>query len=91
MAIYRKLPVEVEAVHYVDGGFDEYPDWLKNAFSEHTVVFRFSSYSAGKKLEIRTLEGNMIADDGDYIIKGVDGELYPCKPGIFEKTYEEVV
>lgn len=37
-----------------------------------------------------TLEGTMIAEVGDYIIKGVRGEIYPCKPDIFEQTYEEV-
>lgn len=42
------------------------------------------------KLKIKTLEGVMTADIGDYIIKGVNGEFYPCKPDIFEKTYEEV-
>ena len=39
---------------------------------------------------IPTLEGNMKANIGDYIIKGINGEFYPCKPGIFAKTYEEV-
>lgn len=41
-------------------------------------------------LKIKTLEGEMIASEGDYIIKGVNGEFYPCKPDIFEKTYEIV-
>ena len=41
-------------------------------------------------LTIHTLEGDMIASIGDYIIKGVNGEFYPCKPDIFEKTYEKV-
>ena len=40
--------------------------------------------------EINTLEGTMTGDYGDYIIQGVDGEIYPCKPDIFEKTYEPV-
>lgn len=42
------------------------------------------------KLLIETLEGTMEASQGDYIIKGINGEFYPCKPDIFEKTYEEV-
>ena len=42
-------------------------------------------------LVIPTLEGNMIASLGDYVIKGVNGEFYPCKPDIFEKTYERVL
>lgn len=51
----------------------------------------FSQYG-GKKIwiEIKTLEGVMKASEGDYIVKGVNGELYPCKPDIFIKTYEEV-
>ena len=44
----------------------------------------------GKTLVIHTLEGDMEASIGDYIIKGVNGEFYPCKPDIFAKTYEEV-
>lgn len=43
-----------------------------------------------EKIEIKTLEGTMTANIGDYIIKGVNGEFYPCKPDIFDKTYEEV-
>lgn len=41
--------------------------------------------------DIKTLEGTMHADNGDYIIKGVKGEIYPCKPDIFEATYEKVI
>lgn len=48
------------------------------------------AYQTDKEIIIHTLEGDMKADVGDYIIKGVNGEFYPCKPDIFEKTYEEV-
>lgn len=48
------------------------------------------AYKTDKELEIETLEGTMKANVGDYIIKGVDGEIYPCKPDIFEKTYEKI-
>ncbi len=54
---------------------------------------RFCDLENDKRLNglyIETLEGNMRADVGDYIIKGVNGEFYPCKPDIFEKTYEPV-
>lgn len=61
------------------------PDWAVTAFE--SGVFWF--FEDGK-LMIDTLEGNMKANVGDYIIKGVQGELYPCKPDIFEKTYEVV-
>ena len=47
------------------------------------------SHNAKNEIAIQTLEGTMIASVGDYIIRGVNGELYPCKPDIFEKTYEK--
>ena len=47
------------------------------------------SYINDQELRIQTLEGSMIASVGDYIIKGVKGEFYPCKPDIFEMTYEK--
>ena len=46
------------------------------------------AYQTNKEMIIHTLEGNLKADPGDYIITGVNGEKYPCKPEIFEKTYE---
>jgi hypothetical protein len=49
------------------------------------------AYQTDKKEVIHTLEGDMIASPGDWIITGVHGEKYPCKPDIFEKTYEKVV
>lgn len=48
------------------------------------------AYQTDRKIEIPTLEGIMTADIGDYIITGVHGEQYPCKPDIFEETYEMV-
>ena len=48
------------------------------------------AYQTDKPMDIETLEGTMHASQGDYIITGVNGEQYPCKPDIFEKTYEEV-
>lgn len=46
------------------------------------------AYQTDKSMKIKTLEGTMIAEPGDYIITGIKGEQYPCKPDIFEKTYE---
>ena len=48
------------------------------------------AYQTDEEMEIETLEGVMKADKGDWIIKGVKGELYPCKPDVFEMTYEKV-
>jgi len=61
------------------------PDWLANACREGIV-----SGIGDHRLAIRTLEGTMTANVGDWIIQGVNGELYPCKPDIFAATYEAV-
>ena len=49
------------------------------------------AYQTDKEMEIETLEGTMKADPGDWIIRGVKGELYPCKPDVFEMTYKKVI
>lgn len=78
MATFRKKPVEVEAWRNVLG--EPMPDWVTDAVVE--VI--------DGALIIGTLEGNMRAEIGDWIIEGVKGEVYPCKPDIFEATYEWV-
>ena len=87
---YRKKPVVIEAFKWT-GGFDqkEDPEWIINAMREKIV---FPHYPSFEKIElhIKTLEGVMTATVGDFIIKGVAGEIYPCKPDIFEATYEKV-
>lgn len=77
---YRKKPVVIEAVQF--DGTDESCDWLLPQLRDGSISRSFN------KLHIKTLEGTMAADVGDWIIKGVNGEFYPCKPDIFEKTYE---
>jgi len=82
MAKYRKKPVVIEAIQWTGDNLKECLDFMK--FSNRTrTVYR-------DKIIIHTLEGAMTASIGDYIIKGVSGEFYPCKPDIFEKTYEKV-
>ncbi|QNO01214.1 hypothetical protein [Lactobacillus phage Lbab1] len=86
---YKKKPVVIEAVNFygfTDPMFSERPSWLEEAFKNDIVFIK--EYNG--KLGIHTLEGLMEASEGDYIVKGVDGELYACKPGIFKKTYEVV-
>lgn len=61
---------------------------VKKHYRKKPVVVE--AYQTHKERIIHTLEGDMRADKGDYIITGVNGEQYPCKPDIFEKTYEEV-
>lgn len=90
MAKYRKKPVVIEAFKWTgDINQIEDPEWIIEAIEKGLVWFN----DIGTKdvtMEIKTLEGNHIANRGDYIIKGIVGELYPCKPDIFEMTYEKV-
>lgn len=85
MAKYRKKPVVVDAMVF-DGGFASTSGVLE--FCEGNAEAEFISGHGPCLLKIKTLEGTMRASIGDYIIKGVNGEFYPCKPDIFEKTYE---
>ena len=84
MAKYRKKPIVIEAIRWTGENFEELADLVEG--SKRKVMYDESD----KSLKIKTLEGTMTALPGDYIIKGVRGELYPCKPGIFEQTYEPV-
>ena len=87
---YRKKPVVVEAFKWT-GGPDqtEDPEWSVAAVQNGTIRFHDAG-SPFVKMIISTLEGEMIARRGDYIIKGIQGEIYPCKPDIFEATYDPV-
>jgi hypothetical protein len=91
---YRNKPVVIEAFKWTgDMDQEEDPEWIIKAIREGVVKFipNYSTARNGERnLVIHTLEGNMIASRGDYIIQGVNGEIYPCKPDIFEKTYELV-
>ena len=81
---YRKKPVVIDAFLF---GFHDMPEWFEKELDDGRVYL----FSNGKKCWLSTLEGIMEANEGqDYIVMGVDGELYPCKREIFEKTYEEV-
>lgn len=79
---YRKKPVEIEAVRWTGSNISEVKRFMNNA------VIAFNEQNL--KISIKTLEGVITASPYDYIIKGVKGEFYPCKPDIFEETYEEV-
>ena len=84
MPRYRKKPVAVEAWQVTPRIAP--PAWVVGAMMCRPPVVVAAPPGGG--LEIRTLEGVMRADEGDWIIQGVRGELYPCKPGIFSETYE---
>lgn len=87
MGFYCKKPVTVEAIQWTGDNGEEISNFCGNSA-------KFATSHLGNAviygLGIETLEGFMQASTGDYIIKGVNGEFYPCKPDIFEKTYEKV-
>lgn len=80
---YRKKPVEIEAIQ-----------WEGTADSWGKIMDMGCPWEAGEmglqRFYIPTLEGKMAVSNGDWVIKGVKGEFYPCKPDIFELTYEKV-
>lgn len=91
---YRKKPVVIEAFKYdgnlINSGVEYHvPEWAEKAHKNGTIYFKDID-NKPQVMIIKTLEGDMTASVGDYIIKGVNGELYPCKPDIFEKTYEPI-
>lgn len=97
MTRYRKKPVEIDAVQYglaeyADNPWEirgEFPQWLQDAARDGTVIPEFGSEDYWH-LKIKTLEGDMRVAPDDWITRGVQGELYPCKPDIFAATYEAV-
>lgn len=90
MAKYRKKPVVIEAIEFTSYNFQEIRDFTN--YKAHTFRKDVRKDVQGEKCTciINTLEGNMIATEGDFIIKGIKGEFYSCKPDIFEQTYELV-
>jgi hypothetical protein len=88
VAKYRKKPVVIEAVRLV-GETEDAPQDVVDWLAEESRAKQWESDRDGG-IAIKTLEGVMRADPGDYVIQGVKGELYPCKPDIFEATYEAV-
>jgi hypothetical protein len=80
VAYFRKKPVIIEAFRL---GFDKVPDWFKD--------FEYSNFNDETMgIYIHTLEGNMLASKGDWVIKGLAREVYACKHDIFVASYEEV-
>lgn len=89
MKLYRKKPVIIQAEKY-DGTVPSAADIIIWADQNNTTIIERIHWEDGFRLVIPTLEGNLEARPGDYIIRGVKGEFYPCKPEIFEATYEPV-
>ena len=95
---FRKKPVVIEAFQMTEQrrlDNSEWPQWLHKAWNgnrnEEGTLQRYDmNAELPDELEIVTLEGNHRVSWGDWIIRGVEGELYPCKPSVFEATYEAV-
>lgn len=95
MPKYRKKPVVVEAVRWTGSNLEEIRNFVGNDlienYIEHFDIERTLIKQTLAGIAINTLEGTMMVNYGDYVIKGVNNEFYPCKPDIFEQTYEEVI
>ncbi len=91
---YKKKPVIIEAIQWTGKNHREMYDFITNDVDGYIRPNGDNFYIDHDKvnggLVIKTLEGEHIASIGDFIIKGIKGEFYPCKPGIFEDTYEIV-
>uniref|UniRef100_A0A6M3ILL6 Phage protein n=1 Tax=viral metagenome TaxID=1070528 RepID=A0A6M3ILL6_9ZZZZ len=92
MGKFRKKPAVIDAVRFI--GFTDGANYLPKDLIELFGIKTNESYPVTSNengcLIIHTLEGDMKAELGDWIIKGIKGEFYPCKPDVFKQTYEEV-
>ena len=86
---FRKKPVVIEAVQLTRNYFSNALNFVKTDMVGNYCSGEFSEDDC--YMEIKTLEGTMTASEGDWIICGVSGEFYPCKPDIFDATYEPVI
>jgi hypothetical protein len=88
---FRKKPVVIEAVQLTHTNVDEVNQFIGHVCDRHFILGTEANleYERYNGLYIITMEGKMLASIGDWIIKGVKGEFYPCKPDIFEQTYEK--
>ena len=85
MAKYRKKPIVIEAEQFL-GNTTDMVSWARSKGAEVDEVY----HDLVGNLYCRTLEGDLKVTEGDYVICGVQGEFYPCKPDIFNATYEVV-
>ena len=93
MKHYRKKPVVIEAIRYTGSpmSFSEIWTWMSGDDTNSPMLgYEGPSDDDPQEFGIKTLEGKMRASPGDWIIKGIKGEFYPCKADIFEASYEAV-
>ncbi|MBR8733142.1 hypothetical protein IX329_000715 [Fusobacterium necrophorum] len=91
---YRKKPVMIEAIQFRKDNIREVLEFITPQFSiyKKEVIDEMEERIKQKRyLTIRTLEGNLLVGYGSYILKGIQGEIYPCEKEIFEETYEEIL
>lgn len=89
--VYVKKPVKVLAIKWTGNNLEEVVQFMEGTppDTDNILWEKYEELVEKHGLYINTLEGRMYASKGDYIIKGVKGEYYPCKPDIFEITYDE--
>lgn len=90
---YKKKPVAIEAIQWTGFNLEEIKQFVGDKL-DYGIIDTAWEVGKGRPhvlMIIKTLEGDHRCSEGDYIIKGVQGEFYPCKPDIFEETYEKVV
>lgn len=87
---YRKKPIVIEAIQWNGLNLEEIKEFVGDSliYNISDAAWKVGKGTPTVHIKIKTLEGTMIAKAGDYIIRGVNGEMYPCKADIFEKTYE---
>lgn len=90
MAKYRKKPVVIEAFQISEKTEHQIRRWSNDVVYPSPILEPTDKNPSGVYWQVKTLEGIMTAIPNDFIIQGVNGEFYPCKPDIFEKTYELV-
>lgn len=89
---YKKKPITIEAIRWNGLNLEEIKKFVGNSliYEIFDEAWKLGKGRPMVEMKIKTLEGIMTVSEGDYIIKGVQGEFYPCKPDIFEETYEQV-
>ena len=90
MTTYRKKPVVIEAYQFNNRVTNTPPTWMRDAVTLDQITIIFTGSPNPSHMDIETLEGTMRANIGDWIIKGLKGELYPCRDDIFQLTYDPV-
>ena len=89
---YNTKPVEIEAIKWNGLNLNEVEEFAGKSliYNIHDAAWKVGKAPVMVDMKIKTLEGNMNVSIGDYIIKGTQGEFYPCKPDIFEQTYDAI-